>query len=256
MKSARLRLSGLLACILTIGFTSSGDRIQISEGDCAIVYGGRVCTWATTSGGNVVEFGATVPMQTIEGAPFDAEMVFPPVPVAIIPLPAAVRKATGFDHLTIDWESHGHPPTLFAVPHFDFHFYMVDPAVEMAVDCTDLRKPGLLPAGYALPDLTIPGMGEFIGLCVPGMGMHAMLADEVDQVEPFGASMIVGYYGGDAVFLEPMISHAKLLEAKGFSMAVPEVTMTRADVRWPSAFEATYDEAGRAYRFTFSGWGG
>ena len=178
-------------------------------------------------------------------------MVLPPSPVAVIPLPEEVARATGFNHLMVNWEPHGHPPALFAVPHFDFHFYTVDPAVVTAIDCHDLGKPERLPEGYALPDITIPGLGELVGLCVPGMGMHAMPADEIDQVEPFGASMLVGYYEGEVIYVEPMIARAKLLAAEGFTMEVPTVTTAGANVRWPSHFEAVYDESTQSYRFTF-----
>ncbi len=67
--------------------------------------------------------GATVPLASIEGAPADADMVFPPVLVAVVRLPEEVREVTGFDHLGINWEAHGHPPALFMAPQFDFHFY-------------------------------------------------------------------------------------------------------------------------------------
>ena len=256
MRSTRIRLLGPMFCILVLGLNACGESIQTIEGDCGSVYDGEVCTWAALSGDQVVEFGATVPIRAIESAPLDLEMVFPPKPVAVIPLPEEVAEATGFIHLTIDWEPHGHPPALFAVPHFDFHFYTVDPAVVAAVDCSDVSKPAQLPESHALPDITIPGLGELVGLCVPGMGMHSMPAHEIDQAEPFDASMLVGYYGGDVIFVEPMIARAKLLAAEGFTMEVPTVTTARTDVRWPSHFEAVYDESTQAYRFTLSGFVG
>jgi hypothetical protein len=103
--------------------------------------------------------------------------------------------------------------------------------------------------------MTIPGIGDLVGLCVPGMGMHAMPAAEIDQTEPFDASMLVGYYDGAPIFVEPMIARAKLLSAKGFTMKVPVVDTAAANVRWPSRFEAVYDASTQAYRFTFSGFG-
>ncbi len=255
LRSTRIRLLGPMLCIVGLGLNACGEGIQTIEGDCGSLYDGEVCTWAALSGDQVVEFGATVPIRAIESAPLDLEMVFPPKPVAVIPLPEEVAEATGFNHLMINWEPHGHPPALFAVPHFDFHFYTVDPVVVAAMDCSDMSKPAQLPESYALPDITIPGLGELVGLCVPGMGMHAMPAEEIDQTEPFGASMLVGYYEGDAIFLEPMIARAKLLSAERFTMEIPTAT-TAADVLWPSRFEAVYDESTRVYRFTFSGLGG
>ena len=256
MCSARFRLPGPMFWVIALGLNACGDGIQIIDGECGSVYGSDVCTWAALSGDRVVEFGATVPMRAIESAPLDLELVFPPPPVAVIPLPDEVTQATGFNHLMINWEHHGHPPALFMIPHFDFHFYTVDPAVVSAMDCGNLSKPAQLPDGYALPDVTIPGIGELVGLCVPTMGMHSMPADEIDQAEPFGASMLVGYYEGDVIFIEPMIARAKLLAAQGFSMEVPTVTTAAANVRWPTQFEAVYDESTQTYRFTYSGFGG
>lgn len=256
MRSTIFRLLAPVLCVVVLGFSFRGDDIRTIEGVCGALYEGEVCTWATLSGDQLLEFGVTVPIRAIESAPLDLEMVFPPSPAAIIPLPDEVSRATGFNHLMVNWEPHGHPPALFAVPHFDFHFYTVDPAVVTAIDCSDASKPATLPEGYTLPDIAIPGLGELVGLCVPGMGMHAMPADEIDQTEPFGASMLVGYYSGDMIYLEPMIARAKLLAAEGFTMDVPILTTAEANVRWPSRFEAVYDEAKQVYRFTYSGFGG
>ena len=60
-----------------------------------------------------------------------------------------MARATGFDHLSVNWEAHGHPPALFLTPHFDFHFYTVAPDRVAAIDCADLRKPAQLPTQYS-----------------------------------------------------------------------------------------------------------
>jgi hypothetical protein len=182
------------------------------------------------------------------------EMVFPPVANAIIPLPAEVARTTGFDHLAVNWEAHGHPPASFLTPHFDFHFYTVAPDRVAAIDCADGQKPAQLPSRYSLPDITIPGMGTLVGLCVPQMGMHGVPTAELDETSPFGASMLVGYYQQDLIFLEPMISQAKLAEGKSFSMEVPSLPGHEPALRWPARFEATYDARAKSYRFVFSGF--
>jgi hypothetical protein len=236
------------------GAVETGAPLTIS-GPCADVHGGQVCTFATVVGGAVTEFGATVPMATIEAAPEGGEMVWPPQAAASIPLPAEVKAEVGFDHLGVNWEAMGHPPGLFFTPHFDFHFYRVTPEAVAAVDCSDTSKPGALPAAYALPDLDVPPIGMLVGLCVPLMGMHAMPAAEVDQVDPFSASMLVGYYAGDLTFVEPMVSQALLLERESFDLDVPAIPEAPAGVRLPTSFRATYDEASATYRLTFSGLG-
>jgi hypothetical protein len=238
------------ACGGSTDQTASGEVVS---GECRQVFGGDVCTWGYTAGGTITEFGATVAMAAIENAPPEGEMVFPPLFEAVVPLPAEVAKATGFDHLGVNWERHGHPPALFLTPHFDFHFYPIAPAEVQAIDCTDTGKPAALPDGYTLPDIDIPGMGVLTGLCVPTMGMHAMQSAELTETEPFDASMIVGYYRGENIFLEPMISRAALARAQSFEMPVPSAPPGLKDaVRWPSAFRAVYDETQRTYRFVFS----
>jgi hypothetical protein len=85
------------------------------------------------------------------------------------------------------------------------------------------------------------------------MGMHSMASAELDQVNPCGGSMIVGYYGGEPHFVEPMISKAKLMESRTFALTVPPAPQgLKANVRWPTRFEAVYDPAARAYRMVFS----
>jgi hypothetical protein len=244
-----LNRAAIVSLIATVSGCAEGPRTV--DGECKDMFGADVCTWGTVSGDEVVEFGATIPLAAIEGAPADAEMVFPPLLVAAVRLPAEVREATGFDHLGINWEAQGHPPALFMTPHFDFHFYTVSPAEIAAVDCSNLEKPASLPNGYALPDLDIPGLGTLVGICVPAMGMHSMPEAEVDDTDLFGASMLVGYYEQSLISVEPMISRAKLEEVQSFVMDVPAVPNAGAVTSWPTGFEAVYDESAEAYRFVF-----
>ena len=253
-------LSRIAACVLAVGVVACGDRAaqheedtpvsQTIAGACDEAFGAEVCSWGTMVGNDVTEFGVTIPMATINGAPADAPMVFPPPFEAIVPLPASVVTATGFSHMGLNWEPHGHPPAVFMAPHFDFHFYTITPEQVDAIDCADLNKPAATPAGYTLPDMEIPGMGTLVGLCVPKMGMHAVLETELAETETFDASMIVGYYGQDLIFVEPMIAQATLQRAESFTMAMPE--MSSGDVAVPTRFEAVYDSTAAAYRFVFS----
>jgi len=226
---------------------------QTIDGECRPVFGSDVCTFGVSVNGTVTEFGATVGLASIENAPSEGEMVFPPHFEAVVPLPAEVTQATGYNHLGVNWELHGHPPALFLTPHFDFHFYSIAPADVQAIDCTNLEKPATLPAGYTLPDIDVPGLGMLTGLCVPTMGMHAMATAELDKTEPFEGSMIAGYYAGRNIFIEPMISRAKLEQAQSFDLSVPAAPAgLEPGVRWPSGFRAVYDEATRSYRFIFT----
>jgi hypothetical protein len=86
-----------------------------------------------------------------------------------------------------------------------------------------------------------------------GVALREGHAAALVRLEPFGASMLVGYYGKELVFLEPMISRAKLAGAQGFPMDIPALPGAARGVRWPTRFEMAYDAEARAYRLTFSG---
>ncbi|HEX9107260.1 MAG TPA: hypothetical protein VF832_08525, partial [Longimicrobiales bacterium] len=163
------------------------------------------------------------------------------------------RHATGIQHLTVYWEEHGHPPGPYLTPHFDFHFYIQSPAETAAIDCKDLSKPERLPTGYELPDVAIPGMGTLVGLCVPGMGMHAASTAELTSKAPWQGSLIAGYYQKKLIFFEPMLPRTLLQGHKTFPLQVPALEAP-ANVRVPTQFTGDYDAAAHAYRFVFSGF--
>lgn len=222
---------------------------------CAAVAGSQVCTWLEMDGATPVALGATIPMTLIQGVPAEQEMVWPPQELGAVALPDEARKALGVDHLGINWEAHGHPPTPFMTPHFDFHFYNIDPAQVAAIDCSDSSKPSALPGSYVLPDVDVPEMGTLLGLCVPKMGMHAMPAADLEGPGPFQADLVLGYYHASPIFFEPMIAQARLLKRTDFTLPVPQVKNLPSGVRYPTEFSATYDAQNQAYRLVFSGFG-
>ena len=225
---------------------------RLVPGDCQSVFDGEICTWSKMLGDELVEFGATVPLATVENAELTGEFVFPPITLARISLPKEVTERTGVDHLGVNWEVHGHPPGPFLTPHFDFHFYMINGAEVEAIDCSDLSKPEALPVAYVLPDLEIPELGTLVGICVPQMGMHALDEAEINATELFGATMVVGYYARDIIFIEPMIARDKLLKREDFTLHIPSLSGRGTGIATPSGFKATYDEQAQAYQFKFS----
>ena len=241
---------------LTLGVLVAGASApQPAHEKCVTALESEVCTWVVLDGEAVVELGATIPMTLIDAVPADAEMVWPPQPLVTVGLPDEVRTALGLDHMVINWEAHGHPPTSFMAQHFDFHFYSITQDEVRAIDCSDQSKPTTIPSGYALPDIDVPGMGVLVGLCVPGMGMHAMPESDVTAIDPFEASMMLGYYGGEPVFFEPMVSRDFLLEESSFVLPMPVVEGLPAGVRYPTEFRAEYEAARGQYRLVFSGFG-
>ena len=250
------QVSAAAAVILSVGTLAAvlPDGSYTTTKSCTTAFESEVCAWVTMDGNRAVELGATIPMALVEAVPLDAEMVWPPQELAAVKLPAEAREALGIDHLAINWEAHGHPPATFLTRHFDFHFYSITQATVRAIDCTDVSKPSAIPSGYTLPDIDIPGMGTLVGLCVPLMGMHAMPDADIETTDAFGASMILGYYGGEPIFFEPMVSRAQLLERSGFSLPVPVVEGLPVGVRYPREFRTEYDAANQQYRLIASGF--
>jgi hypothetical protein len=248
-----------LVALAVLSACAADEPVVEADGSCADAEGAELCTWASTQGEAIIEAGVTLAMASVEGAPVDAPMAWPPATVAVVQMPAASSQRGGLDHMTMYWEPMGHTPATYQVPHFDFHFYLVPDSRRQAIDCADTSKPSTLPEGYILPDETLPpevaemiGVDVLVGICVPGMGMHAVPAAEASATEAFEATMIVGYYGGEPIFVEPMISQTKLLQRRSFEIPVPAVEGLAA--RQPTTFRADYVEAEDAYRFTFAGF--
>lgn len=263
MRTRTISLVATAAAVTSLAGCAARE-VPIVEvaGGCAPVHGAEVCTWARMQGATVVDVGATVPMASIENAPAEVHhMSWPPAMAAGIALPEGVVASTGLHELTVYWEAVGHPPGPYLTPHFDFHFNAIPSSERTAIDCADLSKPTALPDGYALPDIPLPaemqpmfgGVKELTGLCVPQMGMHALLASEMESTTPFRGTMVVGYTKGKPIFVEPMLTKAMLMEKASFDLAVPVVPgMSPAA---PRTFRAEYDAASSSYRFTLSGFG-
>jgi len=234
--------------------TTAAAAVEVVDGSCGDVYGSQVCTWAKVDGEHIVEIGATVPLAVAQNAPADQEMTWPPTVAALIPMPEVVQQHLGVHDLKIYWEAHGHPPGPYLVPHFDFHFYTAPAAQIDAIDCASTTKPAEVPAGYALPDIDIPELGNLIGLCVPEMGMHALLETEMASSETFSGTMVVGYYEGEPIFFEPMITQDLLMGEATFPLDMPAIPGLPDGVTVPTRFEAVYDESASAYQFVFSGF--
>jgi hypothetical protein len=251
-------ISAVLLALAVGACTREAPLVEV-KGACADVFKAQVCTWAKTKGTNLVEAGAVVPLASIENAPADQPMVWPPAAAAEIEMPEPVRQQGGLTQLTMYWESGGHPPGAYMTPHFDFHFYTVAASERAAMDCKDLSKPGTLPAAYGLPDIPLPpemasmmGVPALIGLCVPQMGMHALLTSEIERKDAMSGSMVIGYYKGKPIFIEPMLSKAMLMRKQSFDLPVPDVPGLAG--AHPTRFHADYDATQQAYRFTFSGF--
>ena len=74
-------------------------------------------------------------------------------------VPKEVKKATGIDHVSIDFNPCGHPPVnVFTVPHYDVHIYLNTPEDRSCMTCTKIPgTPICDPGGQT----TSNGYGKF-----------------------------------------------------------------------------------------------
>jgi hypothetical protein len=84
--------------------------------------------------------------------------------------------------------------------------------------------------------------------------MHAMPEGDVVETDAFDASMMIGYYAGEPVFFEPMVSRDLLLERSDFSLPMPTIGNAPPGVRYPTQFRAEYEADDDAYRLIFTGF--
>jgi hypothetical protein len=258
----RLSLPKPLAVIAIVagGCTKSPPAVVEVNGQCADVFRAQVCTWARLQGDSVLAVGVTVPVAAIDSAPAEGgEMAWPPIAAAVLQVPESAQQQSGLTQFTMFWEATGHPPAPYLTPHFDFHFYTIPAAERTAIDCADTTKPPVLPAGYALPDVTLPppmakaiGVATLVGICVPQMGMHSLRASELESTTLFRGSMVIGFYAGHPIFVEPMITRAMLDEKQPFDLPIPAIPGMVGN--HPGTFHADYDAAKGVYRFEFSGF--
>lgn len=125
------------------------------------------------------------------------------------------KAVTPFDHITINWEEHGHPPVYF-VPHFDMHFYKITIADQMTITNLPTTAPpsGYLPASYVIQGATVPQMGtHWLSPNFPELSAAHT---------PFTHTFIYGSNRGRVHFLEPMIKRDFLLSGVSVDRSFPQ----------------------------------
>ena len=170
----------------------------------------------------------------------------------LVPMPPGPN--TGIDHVTVDWNPHGHiPPGIYTVPHFDFHFYMIDRKHQLAVAFPKQEKDPaarvtnatIIPPGYQVVPETVSDQ----------MGVHAINpASPEFHNKPFTATFIYGYYNGRLIFLEPMITRAFLRSHPNATFRIPTPSKTSYPGYYPTTYSVHYAPAHRSYVIELGGF--
>jgi len=156
----------------------------------------------------------------------------------VLPLHHKAIDATAFEHIVINWNLHGHPPTgIFTVPHFDFHFYTITneerlaiPIYPLAMAAFDNLPPvGYMPASYSPDPGGVPQMGKHWGAGTVAPGT-------------FTKTMTLGSYNGEVNFIEPMITLDALLSGVAFSLPYAKPNLFAEHTYYPTKYNFFVDD--------------
>jgi hypothetical protein len=250
----------LAACVtLTLLASCSNDQTNKSGtffGPSQSIGDGTAKTYVTVdNAGNPSEVGIRMSAASLNGLP--AEDAVPPR-MLILALPAQA-SATAFDHVMLNWNSHGHEPAvLFGKPHFDMHFYMIDPAAvekinpsspDFSTRAADLPDPKYIPRDYVTPP------GSPAENTVPAMGLHWL--DRTGGFEPgkydFKQTVINGSWDGTYTFIEPMMTREWMLTNQTVHENIKQPQAYQRNAYFPTTYNVRYDDQAKEYLISLSG---
>jgi hypothetical protein len=239
----------------TFGGCAAGDATEAPRlllGPSAPMGAGAARAYVLVQGETVTEVGVRLTENALAGlpGPRDPGAVHihgDPSFATLLELPAGL--ATPYRHVYLTWNPNGHePPGIYDVGHFDFHFYMVDSDVRLAIDPADPdyqakaeREPpaAFIPEGYVLP----------APLAFPRMGVHWVhpASPELNG-QPFTHTFIYGTWDGALIFAEPMVTKAFLESKQSASLAIAQPAQYAAPGEYATRYVIDWDPATREHR--------
>jgi hypothetical protein len=192
--------------------------------------------------GEPTSIGVKFTQAALTGLPDEPDTPF------VLALPAGAGVLP-FNHLSFDWESHGHPPDpIYTTPHFDVHFYMVSQAERAAIVPPNGDTPA--PAAQFVPAGYISGVDT-----VPQMGVHYIdpTSAEFNPPQAFSRTFIYGYYKGEMKFMEPMVSKAYLDAKQNETIAIKQPAAVQKGGFYPTHYSIRFDDKAKEYTIALEG---
>lgn len=257
----RRHLRMILAACVTLTLLAGCSNHQTNKsgtffGAPQSVGDGTAKTYVTVdNAGNPTEVGIWMSAASLNGLP--TEDAVPPQ-MLMLALPAQA-SATAFDHVMLNWNSHGHAPVeLFGKPHFDMHFYMIDPAAvekinpsspDFTTRAANLPDPKYVPVDYVTPP------GSPAENTVPAMGLHWV--DRTGGLVPgkydFKQTMINGSWDGRYTFIEPMMTRAWMLTKQSVHENIKQPQAYQRSGYFPTTYNVRYDDQANDYLISLGG---
>jgi Domain of unknown function (DUF5602) len=233
----------------SLGDAGNGDGVEVEEttrveGKTGKLFSGTAKSFATVkSDGTVATVGVVFSMKAFTSAP----QTHPFQDDLVIDMPDVAKEQTLLHHLRANWLPAGHGPDPYGEAHFDFHFLRGTRAEIDAIDCADDTRTGKtmptadkIPAGYGTPEL-----------CVSAMGYHSWPKADTSGGN-FTGSLIMGYWEGNVVFLEPMIPMSTFEKKTTFEIPIAKPQSAGgATTLYPTRMVATWLEETEEYSFEF-----
>lgn len=231
---------GLLAAIPLHTAAATGN-VQMLDGERKPLGAGSAYSWVKLNAdGQPQSIGITFTDDALAKLPQkDTELA--------LALPSADGLA--FKTAVIDWNPQGHPPPhVYDVPHFDFHFYVIDEATRMAIGSKGDPAPK--------PDTTLVPAGFITdGETVPAMGMHYVPQSAPEfHGKPFTQVPIYGYANGKLAFVEAMVTRAYLLDEQSVDAVLDQPAKYEASGYYPTRYAVSHDATRHEYTVELSGF--
>ena len=244
-----------------------GSTVRYAYGPAQPLGDGTARVYVTLDGaGRPASLGVALSEKAMSNLPQTPMPGMPSAAMLMLQLPAEA-KATGFDHVMLDWNPQGHEPEhVYTRPHFDFHFYTISEAeqrqiVPNAPDFTkkanNLPENQYVPAGYVSAHTLMKV--EPAAASVPLMGLHWLEGKSHElHGQPFTSTFIYGSYDGRFIFVEPMITKAYIESVKGapgnvITSPVSLPTKVHTPGYYPTTYSIAWNAEAKEYRISLEG---
>lgn len=166
-------------------------------------------------------------------------------------LPTSI-EVPPYNEIIVNWNAMGHePPDIYGIPHFDFHFYTIIPEEREAIKCMgdDIPLCQKLPIADFLAPFYIPTPAG-----VPMMGWHWLDSRSPElNGQRFTSTFIYGYYNGEMIFLEPMITREFMLGGGTVNQKLSIPRIYPFEGYYPVKYTFNYNAVKKVYRVTLAG---
>ena len=263
LSAAVLGTTAILACAAATAADTAGAS-RTAYGEAVAVGRGTLRSYVTTRDGATTELGVAFSEGALEGLPTTGVGHHGgggPIHQYVLDFPSTATAP--FRMVEVNWNPAGHEPdgAYAGVPHFDFHFWVVDRAAY-AARANRLPAPEFVPAFNV--QLGPPGSAP-ADVAVPRMGVHWVdtrspelqrILGHPEAYRPFTTTFLHGTWDGRILFWEPMITRAHLAAKRTASDAavrdevipLPLPDRYQAPGRYPTAYRITWDGQAREYR--------